>query len=49
MLEDSGYKVSRSASSKGIWDLSALKVGKDRETEIFVCLLVQVKNRKTIK
>ena len=46
IFEDAGFSVSRSASSKGIWDLTALKVGRERETEVYICVLTQVKTRR---
>lgn len=34
IFEDAGFNVSRSASSKGIWDLTALKTGRERFADV---------------
>ena len=49
VFRKAGFATSRSASSKGIWDLTAMKRLRRREIEVWICVVAQVKSRRIDK
>ncbi len=46
LFENAGYSVTRSASSKGIWDLTAVKVTARNRYTVYLAVVAQCKANK---